>query len=174
MDVKEVTGLIVVVLIFLTGIVYFVYRPTLNDALTGNVVAQEGSTSKEGPYKIANPNKGALKGRVIYTISDGSNTIDEEKASNEIIYFASTGKKITDYSLIKKSSEEYEGTLDNVDADDSESTCSQAGYTTTANYYDENNDNVEAQNEFSVYSVTTDANGCYAVKLPAGAYDIFV
>jgi len=170
---------IVFILFALVVIVFslFYVSSSLNiDPLTGYVTVESGRSNELDVQRRPNPRTGILKGTVEYTIEDNSVVIDTEPAFNTSVYFVGEGNQPANYSLIKLSDEDsdYRGTINNIDADGQDSQCSSRQYETYVNYYDTDNDNDEDSGEFLVYSITTDQDGCYAIKLPIGSYDIYI
>ena len=171
MDKKE---LILITIIIATLITFssFLYFSNSN-FITGNAVA-EGQVIGGGDKEKANPSKGVLKGTVNYTISEGETIVNREYAENATLYFVETGDIISNYSKILSSSKNYKQNIVTIDVDSAITRCSLADYPTNLNYYDENSNLQEDNSEFNVYNISTDVNGCYAVKLPKGSYDIYL
>lgn len=171
MDKKEllVFAVIVIALITFSSFLYF----NSSNFITAFAVS-EGSVSGGGDKEKANPNKGVLKGTVNYTISEGETVVNREYAENATLYFVETGDIISNYSKILLSSHPYRQNIVRIDVDGADTRCSLEDYTTNLNYYDENSNQQEDHSEFSIYNVSTDYNGCYAVKLPKGSYDIYL
>lgn len=145
---------------------------------TGFIVVNKGSTTSVGEHRQSNPNYGAIKGTVAYTITDPDTgtVISSEPASSTTVYIVIPGKTINEWDRVVDAGETYSGELTSIDADGSSSVCSEASYTTAYKYYDENNNGVrdDRGNEFDVYTITTDSNGCFAMKLPTGNFDIYL
>lgn len=171
MDKKElvVFAVIIVVLISFSSLIYF----NGSNFITGNAVS-EGQVSGGGDKEKANPNKGVLKGTVNYTIKEGETVVNREYAENATLYFIEAGDIISNYSKILASSHPYKQNVVTIDVDGSYTRCSSRDYDTNLNYYDENSNLQEEQSEFSIYNISTDYDGCYAVKLPKGSYDIYL
>ena len=143
-----------------------------NFGITFFVAADKGQTAEIGENVISNPHFGAVKGTLKFVIKDGNVVISEEKGSSYRIYLSR--QAISDYSLIKNSADtSFSGALTSVDPDDDSSTCSSSSFTTQKMFYDENNDGVQQENEKDVYSILTDSNGCFAVKVAPGVWDIY-
>lgn len=156
-------------LIFISTILYF----NNSNFLTGLAVSG-GSVVGGGDKEKSNPSKGVLKGTVNYTISEGETVVNREYAENATLYFVGAGDIISNYSKILASSHPYRQNTVTIDVDGPDTRCSLADYTTNLNYYDENSNLQEEPSEFSIYNISTDYNGCYAVKLPKGSYDIYL
>lgn len=174
MDNQSKWFVITISAVFLIGFLggYFVNQIPSANSLTGAVVVQTGQSNDIGSQQRGNPNYGALTGTMTFVINSSTGAIiSSEAGSNYVLYFSRHG--ISDWNLVKTDSESYSGTLSNVDADGSGSVCSAHDFTTQRKYYDENNNNVVDPSEFYIYAITTDANGCFAIKAPPGSYDIY-
>ena len=82
-------------------------------------------------------------------------------------------KGIVGKAIVKTDNASYSGTLTEVDADSSGNTCTSDDYTTLAKYYDSNDNDIKENDEKEIYAIITDSNGCFAVKMPPGNYDIY-
>lgn len=172
---KLVVVLIAVVVIF-ASILYFSSNLEMNK-LTGYVAAESGNSNTVPPQQTPNRVMGILKGQVEYTITDNNEVVDTEPAPNITVYFVPEGNQIIDFTMVRLSANDgyYRGIINNIDVDGlSSPMCSRNTYDTQLNYYDNNNNNQEDSEEFLIYIVVTDINGCYAVRLPADSYDIFI
>lgn len=145
----------------------FITTPTL----TGYVVISSGSTVSAGSQTIADPSHGVAKGTLDFTLSDSGTVIGTSLGNNYTLYF--TKFSISNLSLLKTSTSSFSGNLTSVDGDDAATRCSSGNYTTTKMYYDANGNSVEDTSEYDVYSIVTDNNGCFAVKVKAGTNNIY-
>ncbi len=171
MEKKELIlfSIVIIALIAFSGLIYF----NGSNFITGNAVA-EGQVTGGGDKEKANPSKGVLKGTVNYTISEGDTVVNREYAENATLYFVETGDIISNYTKILPSAHPYNQNVVTIDVDGAAVRCSSADYITNLKYYDENSNLQEDKPEFYVYTVSTDVNGCYAIKLPKGSYDIYL
>ena len=142
-----------------------------NNSLTGFVVVSSGNAASIGNQKVADPSYGVAKGTLDFTLTDDDTVIGTSIGNNHILYFSKFS--VEDLELIKASSSSFSGTLSNTDPDGSDSRCSSGTYTTTKMYYDEDDDSEEDDSEKEVYAVTTDANGCFAIKVKSGNNNIY-
>lgn len=142
--------------------------------ITGFAVVEKGGTEDLGKQEKNNPNYGALKGTVVFVIKDGNKVISSENAEDQLISFVEKGKTISDWDLVRESSGNYKGELEDVDADGDEIKCSDADYETERKYYDEDNNDQKTGQEPYVYQVTTDDKGCFASRLPPKEYDVYI
>ena len=115
-------------------------------------------------------NYGNLIGNLVYTIKDSGNIISSESAPNQELYFSESS--INDFNLVKEYDKKYKGDL-TIDADSSSSKCSSQSYETKRMYYDADSSGNKNGNEFYIYQITTDSNGCFGARLPPGNYDIY-
>ncbi len=158
--------------VFLLALVAgFVFDFADKGILTGAFTAQTGQLNQIEGQKKDNPNYGALSGTLTFTIKSGTTIISEDLGSNYMLYFSM--HDISNWNLVKNDTQVYSGTLTGVDGDGSGSICTSNNYATLRKYYDADNDNTVDPQEFYIYAVTTDSNGCFAVKLPPGSYDIY-
>lgn len=79
---------------------------------------------------------------------------------------------MTDWNLIKDTEIDV-GTAENVDEDGSGVICSSNSYTTDRYFNDVNNNSVKDEDEDYVYHMYTDSNGCFALLLTPGNWDIY-
>lgn len=158
--------------VFLLALVAgFVFDFVDEGQLTGAFTAQTGQLNQIEGQKKDNPNYGALSGTLTFTIKSGTTIISEDIGSNYLLYFSM--HDISDWNLVKNDTQAYSGTLTGVDADGSGSVCTTADFTTLRKYYDSDNDNIVDPQEFYIYAILTNSQGCFAVKLPPGSYDIY-
>jgi len=170
---KKSVFFLVLTFVLVFSLLYVSSRTTF-DPLTGYVVVQSGNSNDAGIQQRPNPAVGILKGQVDNVILDSNTVVDTEYAPNIVVYFINEGSQLLDYNKVKRSSEDYRGAINNIDSDGPSERCSHQQYETLLNYYDSNDNNQEDEEEFEVYTITTDSNGCYAVRLPATSYDIFI
>lgn len=173
---KSIPFLLIGVLIgFTSTIAIFSFE---NQLPTGFLVVNEGSTTSVGEQTQSNPNFGAIKGTIVYTITDPDTNaiISREAAADQTIYLVPAGKTVDNWDLVKASSDDYDGQLTGLDVDADSSTCSTSDYTTLKKYYDKDDDGEqgnENSDECDVYIVNSDSNGCFAMKIPPAEYDIY-
>lgn len=169
---KNITRWIIPVLVFLLGLIAgFMLDFTEITSLTGAFTAQNGQLNQITPQQKDNPNSGALSGTLIFTIKSGETIISSDLGVAYVLYFSM--HDIDNWNLVKNDTQAYSGTLTGVDADGSSNVCTSNDYTTLRKYYDADNDNVVDPQEFYIYAIVTDSNGCFGVKLPPGSYDIY-
>lgn len=149
----------------------FVFDFASTGSLTGAFTAQTGQLNQIEGQKKDNPNSGALSGTLTFTIKSGETIISTDIGSNYVLYFSM--HDIDNWTLVKNDTQAYSGTLTGVDADGSGSVCTSSDYTTLRKYYDSDNDGVVDPQEFYIYAITTNSEGCFGIKLPPGSYDIY-
>lgn len=166
-----------IVLVFLLGsivgfLLTFVFIDPILGKFTGAIVVQNGQLNQIDEQQKGNPNYGALSGKMTFIINSSSGTIiSSDAGSAYTLYFSM--HNVENWNLVKNDTQLYSGLLTGVDADGISSTCTSNDYTTLRRYYDSDNDNTVDPQEFYIYTIITDSNGCFAVKLPPGSYDIY-
>lgn len=163
---------LLLVVIFVIGIFFSYFFDSLNS--TAYVIIESGETGDTGEQEIDNPDYGAVKGTVSYVIKDGGVIINKEAATDKDIYMIPEGTEISDWNNIKNSGEDFEGEIENLDADGESSRCNSNSYDTDLMFYDENGDDQKQSEEKYVYHIETDDEGCFGLKVAADDYDIYV
>ncbi|MBI3191009.1 hypothetical protein HYZ41_04885 [archaeon] len=166
----ELYLLVFVVIISLA--VFFVAPRTTGFVSAKNTVTDE-QTDSTGTSDSIDVNKkyGIIQGNVQFIINDGDVVVASDSGADFTLYFSEV--EIKDYSLVKTSDKKYDGTIDNIDPDGTGYVCSSSTFTTQKMYYDKNNDDKQSKNENDVYTITTDLDGCYAVKVPEGSWNLY-
>ncbi len=164
---------IVGIVVICASIIFGLYtQGNQSYSLSGAVVVQNGQLNQIDAQQKGNPNYGALSGTLTFIINGtNGNIISTDPGAGFILYFSQ--HNIENWNLVKNNTDNYPGELTDVDADGSSSTCSSNDYETIAKYYDTDNDNTKDPNEKDIYAIITDSNGCFAVKMPPGSYDIY-
>jgi hypothetical protein len=170
MDFKKEWLLLVIVFVIGSFFGYFIHNPS-NVAY---VVIEGGGTGDSGDQEIDNPNYGAVKGTVSFVIKDNDVVINREPAPGKDIYMIHAGTDIEDWDRVIDSGEDFEGLIENLDADGDGSRCSSNSYDTDLMFYDKDGNGKKDKKEKYVYHIQTDNNGCFGLKVAADDYDIYV
>ena len=158
--------------IFSGMIMGMIYQSGNGDLISGAVVVKNGQLNQIESQQKGNPNYGALSGTLTFIINGTrGQAISTDPGASFTLYFSK--HDIENWDLVKTDNASYSGTLTEVDADSSGNTCTSDDYTTLAKYYDSNDNDIKENDEKEIYAIITDSNGCFAVKMPPGNYDIY-
>lgn len=165
---KLTASILIIIVIFLLGI-------SVHGTITGYMAG--GSTHGAGKQQGGNPHYGIVKGYAEWIIRDVDNNIINTETPTESIYvyFIPLNETIN-WNANISCENQIQGAITNIDADDSGSQCSQTDYQTPTSY----SCSATLINETYViiYRTSTKAEegnqGCFAAKIPAGDFDIYV